>query len=425
MRKIEATILTILNLLIYSLFPLSSCKQSTEANQGKFSGVSLSEEQKKRLQPFTITEDQPTEIVIKNFDQTLSSNIVTDVSYVKLETTAESLIGEVSKIIVQDDRIFIMDSFVSNNLFVFSINGKFIAKIKNFGEGPNEIKQVYDFYIDSKKQEVVVFDGALSRLVSYDYNLIPKGQKKLYFRFSNMRLMPGGKLLLHVDAENNHIPEIDRYNVLLLDSSLNIIRKGFQLSKEEEKNNYTLIDHLHQSDEKSVAWVPKFKNSVFSFTEDGNVQKRFVLDFKKREVPSEYYTRSTDDLMAIAKDRHLYYYYGDYEENSNTVYFKITTPLIRDQISVFFDKTSQNYIYGKIKMDNINLPFLGLPVTSYQDRFVTFIEPQYIESIKKGKVTGYTIPNELKNMSNVTEEGDNPIIQFYKITTTRNEESAL
>jgi hypothetical protein len=129
--------------------------------------------------------------------------------------------------------------------------------------------------------------------------------------------------------------------------------------------------------------------------------------------------------MEIAKDRHLYYYYGDYEENSNTVYFKITTPLIRDQISVFFDKTSQNYIYGKIKMDNINLPFLGLPVTSYQDRFVTFIEPQYIESIKKGKVTGYTIPNELKNMSNVTEEGDNPIIQFYKITTTRNEESAL
>ena len=425
MRKIEASILTILNLLIYLLLPLSSCKQSTEATQGKFSGVSLSEEQKKRLQSFTITDDQPTEIVIKDFDQTLSSNIITDVSYVKLETTAESIIGEVSKIIVQDDRIYIMDSFVSNNLFVFSINGKFIAKIKDFGEGPNEIKQVYDFYIDSKNQEVVVFDGLQSRLVSYDYKLIPKGQKKLYFRFSNMRLMPGGKLLLHVDAENTHIPEIDRYNVLLLDSSLNIIRKGFQLSKEEEKNNFTLLDHLHQSDEKSVVWVPKFKNSVFSITDDGNVQKRFVLDFKKREVPSEYYTRSRGDFREIVKDRHLYYYEGCYEENSNTIFFLISTHFIRDYIFVFFDKTIQNYIYGKIKMDNINLPFWSFPITSYKDKFVSFIEPQYIESIKKGKVTGYTIPNELKSMSNVTEEGDNPIIQFYKITTTRNEESAL
>ncbi len=47
---------------------------------------------------------------------------------------------------MSDKYIYVLDRFLSNNLFIFSKDGKFLSKVRNFGEGPNEILQVYDFF---------------------------------------------------------------------------------------------------------------------------------------------------------------------------------------------------------------------------------------------------------------------------------------
>lgn len=67
-------------------------------------------------------------------------------------------------------------------------------------------------------------------------------------------------------------------------------------------------------------------------------------------------------------------------------------------------------------MDNLDLPIFSLPITSFKNNFVTIIEPQYIEGIKKGFYKNYIIPDKLKSMVNISEEGDNPIIQLYQIS---------
>jgi hypothetical protein len=394
-----------------------SCNNKKAQKSGSFNVSSLTKLQKQNLKNFELSDYPTKEVLIDDFDKNLTTNIITDVEYIKLETIPESLIGEISKIIVRDDKIFILDDLIAKNLFIFSIDGKFLNKIKGFGEGPKEITQPYDFFINSRKKEIAVFDGIRHKIVFYDYNLIPKYEKKTFFRFKNMRLLSDNTLFVSVNgSDNSHITEINNNGIILLDSVSNPILKGFELPPNE--NNFTLVDHLHQYQDNSVVWVPKFTNSIFQYKQNQNgiIDKRYTLNFKSKEIPEEYYSKEFDELFRFAKDKNLYYYNGDYEENQNSVYFKIMTPLRRNQIIVFLDKATQKYSFGKLELTTFDLPLLGEPKCSYNDEFVSFIQSDALKSLKLIANSENKIPVKLKELIIQSHEADNPIIQTYKIS---------
>jgi hypothetical protein len=401
-----------LNVILILIIFITSCNNNTAENN-KFKGVNLSELEKKELMEYQIEQTPKHIINVSDFDKMISTKMINNVKYVKLESKPESLIGEISKIIVDEDMIIVLDRFVSNNLYIFSMEGKFVSKIKKFGEGPNEVLQIYDFCLDKKKKEIVVFDGKLSRITCYNYLLEPIKQHKVNFRFSNFRLLSSNKFIVSVNgSDNRHIPEIERYDILMLDSLFHIKKKGFEIDEKELNNDYTLVDHLSQINSGHVAWSPKFKNCIYEFDSSNTVSKKFELNFKNREINFEYYSQPMKELMNVAKDKNMFYFGGEYVETDSTVFFKLSTPLVKNQILIFFDKASSKYIYGKVNLDNLNLPLFSLPITSYKNQFVSFIEPQNIEMLLRNQGRNVEIPEEIKS---ITEQDGNPIIQFYKI----------
>ena len=89
------------------------------------------------------------EAVFKNFD------------FVKLETTPESLLSDVSKILVGEDRLYVLP-MMDPRVFIFSKEGKYINSLKK-GEGPGEIRFVYDMDATFMYMIITVLSASTTR----------------------------------------------------------------------------------------------------------------------------------------------------------------------------------------------------------------------------------------------------------------------
>lgn len=88
--------------------------------------------------------------------------------FVALETTNECLIGEIDKVCVENDMIFVKDK--NKNLFVFTKSGKFLNKIGSIGRGPEELLSFVDFYVNNNNKYVGIFDAYRSKMLRFTFN---------------------------------------------------------------------------------------------------------------------------------------------------------------------------------------------------------------------------------------------------------------
>ncbi len=63
------------------------------------------------------------------------SEIASDISFIKLETNANCLLGDINGIFRCNKNLLILGNS-KKNLFLFSENGSFIRQIGNLGKGP-------------------------------------------------------------------------------------------------------------------------------------------------------------------------------------------------------------------------------------------------------------------------------------------------
>jgi hypothetical protein len=66
------------------------------------------------------------------------ASLVKNVKLIPLETTDESLLGDIYKVLVTDSAIYIKDDFKGGGLVIFDREGKFVRRIPN-GQGPGEL----------------------------------------------------------------------------------------------------------------------------------------------------------------------------------------------------------------------------------------------------------------------------------------------
>lgn len=68
-----------------------------------------------------------------------SSTLYDTISYIKLETNPNCIIGVMDKLIFINNKFVIVDKSVAKSIFLFDSNGKFINKIGATGRGPHII----------------------------------------------------------------------------------------------------------------------------------------------------------------------------------------------------------------------------------------------------------------------------------------------
>jgi hypothetical protein len=93
------------------------------------------------MSPEDLVSEEPQSInvntLIEHSSRSYLSEYFESLEYVKLETSEESLIGQIDNLAISDNYIVIYDNTV-NHILLFSRDGKFIRKLFGFGKGPDE-----------------------------------------------------------------------------------------------------------------------------------------------------------------------------------------------------------------------------------------------------------------------------------------------
>lgn len=96
------------------------------------------------------------------------SDLIDNYTFVKLETTPESLIGLNPRIILAKDNIIVIDM---NGIYKFTADGRFVRKIIKFGRGPDEISIAINYSYYEKGNLLIIEDNIRNKDILQIYDI--------------------------------------------------------------------------------------------------------------------------------------------------------------------------------------------------------------------------------------------------------------
>lgn len=103
---------------------------------------------------------------LNNAKELYLSDFVDSIVYIPLETTPESIIPELSKVIPIDNGYLIATQ--QDPIYYFDNNGHFIKKIGSIGRGPEEYMMSWFTQFDNVTELIYVFDVVQKRIQVFD-----------------------------------------------------------------------------------------------------------------------------------------------------------------------------------------------------------------------------------------------------------------
>lgn len=277
-------------------------------------------------------------VLVKESDKKIKlSDIVSDSYIVRLETTDNNLIGQIDKIQLYKEKIFVQDRFRAKGILVFDINGKYLYRVGRVGKAPGEYRLPMDFTIDVENNKIIVLDDG-GQLLYYDLDgkfiQTQKNNENIGINaFQNTKsgyamIQGGGSAnLLLVDKnfqeKKEYFPYLNRSIDRLIPNSLQIIADDVCLYRRNCNNVIYQITNNSIVTYKTII----FENGNIDYddlTKDDNyleLQKRynviadfvgtrnscFVLFGKKRKISFSFFEKNAKEALA--------YKYLNFENN--------------------------------------------------------------------------------------------------------------
>lgn len=113
------------------------------------------------------TEINP--INLRYVDTLYLETFVESFSVIPLELTQNSIIDNVSRLIMYDDYFLVVENSRTNKaITIFNSSGRYIRRISNFGRGPGEYLSITAFEVDQTSRNLYVYDNFSRSVYIYD-----------------------------------------------------------------------------------------------------------------------------------------------------------------------------------------------------------------------------------------------------------------
>ena len=245
----------------------------------------------------------------------------TVVKIVNLETNEDCLITAISQLEIKDSMIFVLD--IMSKLFVFNIDGRFIAQIGRIGEGPGEYRVLNAFYLDDTS--VVIIDGYKSALIKYDFKGKYLSSEKIPMEFIRQSMqavkMENTLFLAHGISG---IQENDNMAVSVIDLKTNQL-KSKQFSYAPIKlNNYIhhYSKHLMSKSEEGVSLITLLCDTIYNY--NGQLfTPKYVVETPSKMASKSQITENTEsltsDIVRLGKDGFFTGFWGIFETSEHII----------------------------------------------------------------------------------------------------------
>lgn len=97
------------------------------------------------------------EIPINNPIETSINNLIAEYDTIRLEVSSKSLLSDIAQVQIMNDKLYVTESSMSM-VFIYTLEGKYISKICNQGEGPKEYIKIYSFELDPANNRLLLTD---------------------------------------------------------------------------------------------------------------------------------------------------------------------------------------------------------------------------------------------------------------------------
>ena len=341
----------------------------------------------------------------KTIDTKKLLDMIQSIDYIKLDSSEP--MGPINKMIVTNDKIFIMDSFAAQQIFVFDKTGKLLYRIKNKGRGPKEYISIWDIQVDTIRNEILLND-ALAR--SYLYFSADDGQ---FIRrekgIANCYVARIDSLYVNLQNNGQDFNDEENWAILITDKD-SVIYKGFEF-KPIQEGDY-IVNSFYRDNDGSLLYTPIYSDTIYQFTSPATAYAKYVI-CQEKSIWKLYNEKLTAlEIRQRIKENNYTRSGTDFIATGTHVFFTLDSKY-KEYVGVkphFWDKRN-NIIY---KWDEgIPSPIrdlIGHPKAVYGNTFVS-ISP----TVGIPKEYRYLFNPRLKKLLDNSNEGDNPILALYTL----------
>jgi hypothetical protein len=216
-------------------------------------------------------------IDVGNISDVKASELFSKIEYIPLETNDSCLLGSIKKLLLYDNRFFILDEF-GKSVFVFSENGKFIHAISQVGIGPNEYTDLADILIDHDNR-LLILDGK-SKLLYFDISS---------YRFVREQKRGSGTEISYLGDETvacyiHDIP--DAKNELIIERKGKTVYEHFT-NRKSLAYFYYIPAWFNAKDDKSVFFIRPFDDRVYLLNRD-SIGLEEYLNFGEQKISDNF-----------------------------------------------------------------------------------------------------------------------------------------
>lgn len=318
---------------------------------------------------------------------------------IPLETTDQSLIGQIRKILCYDGKIYIHNHINGNSsLMRFTMTGHFEDKIEKTGRGPGEYIKLGDFDIDNNGDIYLSDDMRSDKIIVYDKNFKYIREIKLGISVRTFCIF-NGKIWGY--TARSSYKNKDKYLVVQMDKEGHICNKYFPFEDEMQGVMYVHNRIFIKSGNDLYINMP-FSSNIFMIDQSNRLYLKYSLEYLSENTQGEKCNRFEEDRyklfiplknkIIIQTSEHASYRLGYCDIQEKTTHFVNYEKLKDDWGKGVFVFPLGNSVKGVLN-DSIlinpieTIVFLDLYKNRYQN-----------------------LPDNYKNIIKSLKENDNPLL---------------
>lgn len=291
--------------------------------------------------------------------------MVEEVRYVELETTEESLIGNVSKVIAYKDKIYIKDRFVASKIYIFDATGRFITTVSRIGKGPGEYMNLDDIAVDTYRKELLVSDASSQKIIVFDLEGEFLREFKIPYWVSGVFALQN-HYLLYLHNTNN-----EKYNLLVVDKQkTKIVNKLFPLvmGRDGVINTIPFFEFSNET-----LFTFSMVNEIYNITdiEAGSIKTKYIFSFDETPTLKAIENKSSEEIYNFMIDQSYCYFPFFINETSRWLLFNF---MLGDKKKfAFYDKKEKSIHLGDSVTNHTDGKPFSMPMFSTGDELVAVL----------------------------------------------------
>jgi hypothetical protein len=323
------------------------------------------------------------------------SEISSHIDYIQLETSVESLIGQIRQVKIKNGNIFILDK--TQAILMFDISGKFIRKIGSIGQGPGEYITIFDFLVSDSS--IYTMDRIQLKIIKYDLNGKVLIEKKMTSQPDKFAVLNDSLI-----AAQYNYPEFaynNDYRISIfnknLDKIADLLTSDYKIEQYQAGSMATHMRSFFQNVNDTLTFWECRDDIIYKIVNEKTIIEKYDLKYKnKLSAQDGYMISGKNEISKMMESANCFFFSGNYNDKfGQVIYLKN-------------EKTGFNIGAGFTNEKGPSM--FGDNVTEDNKLLIVFHAYDFKKKLEKDKIPVEQMVENLQEIMKTCDFDDNPCI---------------